>query len=215
MSSYNLIRFLVLLLGSGFCLTNGLAQTPSSTDPGASRPANEVHSSSTQTGDVPAPSIGSQYELGPADVIRVNVWKSAELSQTVTIGPDGFVSLPLLGDVHAAGLTAHQLALDLSSRYSNYVVSAQVTVSVVDIRSRQVFVTGQVGKPGVYPLVTPITVLQLIAQAGGLNTFANRKGIFILRGGNKERLKFNYNNAIHGDAKQNITLQPGDTVIVP
>jgi polysaccharide export outer membrane protein len=215
MSSYNLTRSLVLLLGSGLCLTNCLAQTPGSADPDAAKPASEVHSSSTAIGDVPAPSIGSQYVLGPADVIRVNVWKSAELSQTVTIGPDGFVSLPLLGDVHAAGLTAHQLALDLGSRYSNYVVSAQVTVSVVDIRSRQVFVTGQVGKPGVYPLVTPITVLQLIAQAGGLNTFANRKGIFILRGGNKERLKFNYNNAIHGDAKQNITLQPGDTVIVP
>ena len=97
-------------------------------------------------------------------------------------------------------------------------MSAQVTVSLVEIRSRQVYVTGQVGKPGGYPLITPITVLQLIAQAGGLGTFANRKGIIVLRGANgaaQQRLNFNYVAAIKGDSKQNIVLQPGDTVIVP
>ena len=159
----------------------------------------------------------SQFTLGPADVIRVNVWKNADLSQTVTVGPDGFVSLPLLGDVHVAGMTTDQLAQSLSSRLTAYVVSAQVTVSVVEIRSRQVYVMGQVGKPGGYSLVAPISVFQLIAQAGGLSTFANRKGIIVLRGsnGNTQRLKFNYVAAIHGDNKQNIMLQPGDTVIVP
>ena len=159
----------------------------------------------------------SQLILGPADVIRINVWKNTDLSQTVTIGPDGFISLPLLGDVHVSGMTANQLAQDLKSKLASYVVNSQVTVSVVDIRSRQVYLTGQVGKPGGYPLIAPITVLQLIAQAGGLNTFANRKEIVILRnvGGNVQRLKFNYNNAVHGDPKQSISLQPGDTVIVP
>jgi polysaccharide export outer membrane protein len=159
----------------------------------------------------------SQFTLGPSDVIRVNVWKNTDLSQTVTVGPDGFVSLPLLGDVHVAGMTANQLAQSLSSRLTSYVVSAQVTVSVVEIRSRQVYVTGQVGKPGGYSLVAPITVLQLLAQAGGLNTFANRKGIIVLRGssGSIQRLNFNYVAAIHGDNKQNIALQPGDTVVVP
>ncbi len=114
-------------------------------------------------------------------------------------------------------MTANQLAQELKSKLASYVVSAPVTVSVVDIRSRQVFMTGQVGKPGGYPLIVPITVLQLIAQAGGLTTFANRKDIVILRnvGGSVQRLKFNYNNAVHGDPKQNISLQPGDTVIVP
>lgn len=159
----------------------------------------------------------SQLSLGPADIIRINVWKNMDLSQTVTIGPDGFISLPLLGDVHVAGMTSNQLAQELKSKLTSYVVNAQVTVSVVDIRSRQVYMTGQVGKPGGYPLIAPITVLQLIAQAGGLNTFANRKEIVILRnvGGNVQRLKFNYNSAVHGDPKQNISLQPGDTVIVP
>jgi polysaccharide export outer membrane protein len=159
----------------------------------------------------------SQLILGPADIIHINVWKNTDLSQTVTIGPDGFISLPLLGDVHVAGMTSNQLSQQLKSKLASYVVSAQVTVSVVDIRSRQVYMTGQVGKPGGYPLIAPITVLQLIAQAGGLNTFANRKEIVILRNvnGNVQRLKFNYNNAVHGDPKQNISLQPGDTVIVP
>jgi polysaccharide export outer membrane protein len=147
----------------------------------------------------------------------VSVWKNVDLSQTVTVGPDCFVSLPLLGDVHVAGMTANQLAQSLSSRLNAYVVSAQVTVSVVEIRSRQVYVMGQVAKPGEYSLVAPITVLQLIAQAGGLNTFAKRKEIFVLRGTkeNVQRLKFNYVNAIRGDVHQNIDLQPGDTVVVP
>jgi polysaccharide export outer membrane protein len=145
------------------------------------------------------------------------VWKNLDLSQTVTVGPDGFVSLPLLGEVHAAGMTADQLAKLVTSRLTSYVISAQVTVSVIDIRSRQVYVMGQVGKPGGYPLVAPLTVLQLIAQAGGLNIYAKRKDIFVLRAneGDAQRLKFNYVHAIHGDSKQNISLQPGDTVIVP
>lgn len=182
---------------------------------GAGTKTTPAEDASRPAASVSAPS--SRYTLGAADVIHVNVWKNTDLSQTVTIGPDGFVSLPLLGDVRAAGLTADQLAKDLTSKLTSYVVNAQVTVSVVEIRSRQVFITGQVGKPGAYPLIAPITVLQLIAQAGGLNTFANRKGIFILRGatGNAQRLKFNYTNAIHGDVKQNINLQPGDTVIIP
>jgi polysaccharide export outer membrane protein len=178
-----------------------------------------VPANTPATPDVATTSLAatSQLALGPADVIRINVWKNADLTQTVTIGPDGFVSLPLLGDVHVAGMTANDLAQDLKSKLRSYVVNAQVTVSVVDIRSRQVYVTGQVGRPGGYPLIAPISVLQLLAQAGGLNTFANRKEIVILRGSgsNVQRLKFNYNNAVHGDAKQNISLQPGDTVIVP
>jgi polysaccharide export outer membrane protein len=167
-------------------------------------------------GSIPTGPTASQYTLGVSDVIRVNVWKSPDLSQTATIGPDGFISLPLLGDVNAAGMTANQLAQALSAKLVNYVINAQVTVSVVEFRSRQVFVTGQVGKPGAYSLIAPITVLQLIAQAGGLNVFANRKGIFVLRGAKgTEKVKFNYTDAIRGDVKQNITLLPGDTVIVP
>jgi polysaccharide export outer membrane protein len=217
MRSYSPIRLFAILVALGLSATDNLAQSVAAAGSNAVPLSNTGHADTASTTDSQTAIGTSQFTLGAADVIRVNVWKNADLSQTVTVGPDGFVSLPLLGDVHAAGMTANQLAQALSSRLSSYVVSAQVTVSVVDIRSRQVYVMGQVGKPGGYPLIAPITVLQLIAQAGGLTTFANRKGIFILRGskGDLQRLKFNYISAIHGDVNQNINLQPGDTVIVP
>lgn len=159
----------------------------------------------------------SQYAIGPADVIHVNVWKNADLSQTVTVDPNGFVSLPLLGDVHVAGMTTDQMAAVLGSRLASYMVNPLITVSVVDIRSRQVYITGQVGKSGAYPLIVPVTILQLIAQAGGLNAYAKRKDIYVLRttNGHTEKLPFNYTKVTHGDGRDNILLQPGDTVIVP
>ena len=208
-----ILRFTTLCLAIPWS-TNSYGQNLAAVQPGSSRVPT---SSETSTTTPPSLSATSQLKLGPADVIRINVWKNADLTQTVTIGPDGFISLPLLGDVHVAGMTANELAQELKSKLSSYVVNAPVTVSVVDIRSRQVFMTGQVGKPGGYPLIAQITVLQLIAQAGGLTTFANRKDIVILRnvGGTVQKLKFNYNSAVHGDPKQNISLQPGDTVIVP
>lgn len=159
----------------------------------------------------------SQYTIGVADTLRVNVWKNADLSQTVIVDPDGFVSLPLLGNVNVAGLSTDQLGTLLTGKYASYVVTPQVTVSVVDIRSRAVFVMGQVGKAGSYPLLAPTTVLQLIAQAGGLTPFAKRKNIYVLRAsaGQSEKIPFNYVKVIHGDTRANIVLQPGDTVIVP
>lgn len=188
----------------------------------SSRPPSTVAVDGGRGTAVRVPSTGEttsspQYPLGSADVIHVSVWKNADLSQTVTVGPDGFVSLPLLGDLHVAGLTTNQLAADLSDKLRSYVVSAQVTVSLVEIHSRQIFVTGQVGRPGAYALLAPINVLQLIAQAGGLSTFADRKNILVLRTENSEvkRLRFNYTSAIRGDSKQNINLQPGDTIIIP
>jgi polysaccharide export outer membrane protein len=159
----------------------------------------------------------SQFALGVGDVIRVSVWKNTDLSQTVILGPDGFVTLPLMGEIHVAGMTANQLGRLIESKLKSYVVNPQVTVSMVEIHSRQVFVLGQVTKPGSFPLIAPITVLQLIAEAGGLNIYANRKGIFILRIENDttKKIPFNYSEVMKGNAKQNLTLQPGDTVVVP
>ena len=222
MNSISSTRRLTILAVFALCASTSHAQVVARSQP-LSAPGTEsarpAFSGSAATGPVDTgPASGSSlYALGPADIIHVSVWKNADLSQTVTVGPDGFVSLPLLGDVHVAGLTTKQLSSSLSAKLSSYVVSAQVTVSVVEIRSRQIFVTGQVGKPGAYSLIVPITVLQVIAQAGGLTTFADRKKILILRPSNSqvERLRFNYTSAINGDARQNINLQPGDTVIVP
>jgi polysaccharide biosynthesis/export protein len=173
--------------------------------------------SPTRVDGKPPSSDFSQFVIGPSDVLRLNVWKNLELSQTVTVTPDGFVSVPLLGDVHVAGMTANELSQLLSTRLRSFVVSPQVTVSIIDIRSRQVYVLGQVSKPGGFPLIAPLTVLQLIAQAGGLTNYANRKAIVILRpsANGPQKLNFNYNDVIHGNGKQNITLEPGDTVIIP
>ena len=160
---------------------------------------------------------GSQFTVGVADVLHVNVWKNADLSQTVTVGPDGFISLPLLGDVQVAGMTTNQLGILLTSRLTAYMVNPEVTVSVVEIHSRKVYLIGQVSKPGGFPLIGPMTVLQLIAQAGGLSTFAKRKDIYILRiaNGQTQKIPFNYNNAVRGKGNENLYLQPGDTVFVP
>jgi polysaccharide export outer membrane protein len=217
MFSRSSIRTFTILAAFTLWLPGSRAQIVARAQPVSSPAEVNTHLGPVSVGDAHTTAGSSQYALGAADVIHVSVWKSSDLSQTVTVGPDGFVSLPLLGDVHVAGLTTNQLAQDLSSKLSSYVVSAQVTVSVIEIRSRQVFVTGQVGKPGAYSLIAPITVLQLIAQAGGLTTFANRKSILILRTANSQiqRLRFNYTSALRGDMKQNINLQPGDTVIIP
>jgi polysaccharide export outer membrane protein len=199
------------------------AQNIAASDPTAARAAASADVSGGDRGNTLAPvdlagaGKTSQYAIGIADVIRVNVWKNADLSQTLTVDPDGFISLPLLGDIRVAGLNTNQLGTLLTAKYASYVVTPQVTVSVVDIRSRQVFVMGQVGKAGGYSLVAPLTVLQLIAQAGGLTPYAKRKGIYVLRAsnGHTEKLRFNYVKVTHGESQQNIVLQPGDTVIVP
>lgn len=196
-------------------LTAASAQKIASAAPGRTTSTGGVAKSAAD--DVNSLAGSSQFILGASDVIHVNVWESPELSQTVTVGPDGFVSLPLVGDVHVAGMTGNQLSTMLTTRLSAYVVHPQVTVSVVDIRSRKVYVLGQVTKPGGYPLVASINVLQLIAEAGGLNNFAKKNGILILRPtqGGTQKISFNYNSVVHGDSKQNIDLQPGDTVVVP
>lgn len=207
------------LLAATWCVSANAQQLAASD----ARAAHVVSGTGTKVtdgeGSLPRGAAGhsSQYTIGVADILRVNVWKNAELSQTVIVDPDGFVSLPLLGNVNVAGLSTNQLGTLLTAKYASYVVTPQVTVSVVDIRSRAVFVMGQVGKAGSYPLLAPITVLQLIAQAGGLTPYAKRKNIYVLRAsmGHSEKIPFNYVKVIHGDTKANIELQPGDTVIVP
>jgi polysaccharide export outer membrane protein len=211
----NLSSPLALLLALSVSFAEGQAQNVASAESGAaSLPSSAIGAKTPALADN---GVASQFALGPSDVIRVNVWKNADLSQTLTIDPEGFISLPLVGDVHAAGMTTNQLAQLLASKLTTYLLAAQVTVSVVEIHSRQVFVLGQVAKAGSYSLTGPLSVLQLIAQAGGLTTFANRKNIIVLRtsSAGTQRLNFNYVAAIQGDSRRNITLEPGDTVIVP
>ena len=165
---------------------------------------------------VPPPPPG--YVVGPDDVLVLLFWANKEMSAEVVVRPDGMISLPLLNDVSVAGLTPDQLRDRVTEAAKQYVVDPSVTVVVKQINSRKVFVTGQVGKPGPYPLSGPTTVLQALALAGGLSEFAKQKDISIVRseGGKTTRFKFNYKDVVNGkNLRQNIELRPGDTVIVP
>lgn len=161
--------------------------------------------------------VQPEYIVGEGDVLHINVWKESEISQTVVVRPDGNISLPLVNEVAVAGLSPRQIQELLTEKLRSILTNPQVTVSVAEVRSKMVYITGEVGKPGAYSVATPLNVLQLIARAGGLNEFANRKNIYILRGGDKKnRLHFNYKEVVKGqNSSQNIILQPGDTVVVP
>lgn len=158
------------------------------------------------------------YVIGPDDVLTVVFWREKDMSSEVAVRPDGMISLPLLNDVKAAGLTPEQLRDELTKSAERFVEGPTVSVVVKQINSRKVFITGQVGKQGPYPLTGPTTVLQLIAMAGGVHEFADSKNIRILRteNGRQVTYRFNYKDVSKGkNLKQNIELKPGDTIIVP
>jgi polysaccharide biosynthesis/export protein len=160
----------------------------------------------------------SDFVIGDSDVLNINVWKEPEISQSVVVRPDGKISLPLIGEVLVSGLTPVQAQTLLATKLQSILTNPQVTVTVTEIRSRMVFVTGEVLKPGAYPLLVPTSILQSITNAGGLGQFANRKGIFVLRmvDGKQQKIPFNYSQVIKGEkSEQNILLHPGDTVVVP
>jgi polysaccharide export outer membrane protein len=162
----------------------------------------------------PAP---PEYVIAVDDILTVVFWQEQMAPMEVVVRPDGKISLPLLNDVQAAGSTPQQLAARLEEMASKYITDPDATVIVKEIRSRRVFVLGEVGTPGMVPLIRDMTVLQLIAIGGGLLEYADKKNIVIIRTaeGQEERLKFNYNDVISGkNAQQNIFLQPGDTVVV-
>ena len=160
----------------------------------------------------------SDFVIGESDVLNVNVWKEPEISQSVVVRPDGKISLPLIGEVLVSGLTPVQTQTLLANKLQSILTNPQVTVTVTEIRSRVVFITGEVVKPGAYPLLVPTTILQLITNASGLGQCANKKGIFGLRTGDgkQQKFPFNYSQVIKGEKQeQNILLHPGDTVVVP
>jgi polysaccharide export outer membrane protein len=171
------------------------------------------------TANVPAGAvIPPGYVIGADDVLAIVFWRDKEMSGEVAVRPDGKISLPLLNDVDAAGLTPEQLRERLTEAAGRLIEDPNVSVIVKTINSRKVFVTGQVGKPGPYPLSAPTTVLQLLATAGGVLEYAKAKDIRIMRTENGKQVsyKFNYKDVIEGkNLKQNIELKPGDTVIVP
>ncbi len=167
----------------------------------------------------PGPSISpEQYKIGPEDMLAVSVWKNEAMSRTVPVRPDGMISLPLLDDVQAAGLTPMQLRDVIIKKLSDYMPAPEVSVIVNDVRSFKVSVMGEVVRPARYELKSVTTVLDVLAQAGGFNQFANRSRIVILRPNGKTmtRIPFNYNKVVaSGGEDENIYLQPNDIVLVP
>lgn len=157
------------------------------------------------------------YTIGGGDVLSIAVWKEKDLSPTVVVRPDGKISVPLLGEIAVTGLSPIQVEDLLRARLDTIVVNPRVTVTVVEIHSRMVYITGEVVRPGAYPLNTPLDMLQLIAQAGGLTEFASRKKIRLIRANATGREEpFDYNKMIRSnDPGIRSVLNPGDTVVVP
>jgi len=182
-----------------------------------SKPAQKAQSKSEES-KATAATTDASYVIGEEDVLIINVWKEPEISRTVPVRPDGKISLPLINDVQAAGLTPSQLGISITEKLRKYMSDPQVTVIVSQINSRRVYIMGEVSRPGAYPLLPNMTVLQALSSAGGFSQFANLKGIYVLRNedGKQQKFPFNYKDVIKGQrAEQNITLKPGDTIIVP
>ena len=157
------------------------------------------------------------YVIGADDLLSIRFWADTQLSADVVVRPDGKISVPLLNDVQAAGLTPEQLNSALEKAASKYIADPDATVIVREVRSRKVYVLGQVARPNQVALNTEMNVLQVLTAVGGLLEYADKSNIIILRveNGRERRLKFNYNDVVKGkNVQQNILLQPGDTVVV-
>ena len=188
----------------------GLAQTPVAP---ATAPA-------AKPSDAAASGVRPEsYVIGAEDVISVFVWKEPDMSKSVPVRPDGMISLPLVGEVKAAGYTPVQLQGVLADAMKKYVSDPQVTVVVEKIASLSFNIVGEVNHPGYFPLTRRMTVLDAVAMAGGFKDFAKTKKVYVLRAGpngTEQRLPFNYNEVIKGkNPQQNIELQPRDTIVVP
>jgi polysaccharide export outer membrane protein len=160
---------------------------------------------------------GPDYVIGADDNLHISVWKEVDLTTSLPVRPDGKISLPLLNDVQAAGLTPMQLADSITEKLKKYIADPRVTVVVTAMNSRRIYVLGEVLHTGAVPLLPNMTVLQALATAG-FTQFANVKGIYVLRteNGKQVKLPFNYKQVVKGgDPRQNIVLKPGDTVVVP
>jgi polysaccharide export outer membrane protein len=203
-----------------------VAEETPATQPGARPDSARKADESKPAGTAVAPTPGGTaiaggdggYRIGPEDVLQIDVWKETDFSAATPVRPDGKISVPLLNDVQAAGLTPIELAESLREKLSKYVIDPRITVIVTQTNSRKAYVMGMVNRQGTVRLLSNLTVLQAISASGGLAQFAKSKQIYVLRddAGQQRRLPFNYDAVIKGKhPEQNILLQPGDTVVVP
>lgn len=204
------VKRLTVALWTVFCAAGLAAQTNDAVGTKVDKPA-------MGTQDSKDAEVSSDYLIGADDQLRISVWKEPDLSETLPVRPDGKISMPLLNDVQAAGLTPLQLKDSITEKLKKYIADPRVTVVVTAMNSRRVFVTGEVTHSGPMALLPHMTMLQALAQAG-FTQFANLKAIYLLRteNGKQEKIPFNYKEVIKGNhPEQNIALKPGDTVVVP
>ena len=178
-----------------------------------------------RTRTAPVAAEPEPYRIGREDVLDVSVWRDPELSRVMPVRPDGFISLPIVGDVAAAGRTPAELAGEIRQKLQPYVQEPRVTVLVREVNSARVYVTGEVAHPGAYPLRGRVSVLQAIALAGGFTDFANRDGILVVRKGDQAgQIPVRYRDLVTHEEKKDsqeqrldpdVDLMPGDTVVVP
>jgi polysaccharide export outer membrane protein len=203
------IHFTVLLW-LGLATTALLSQAS-----GTAAPKND--GSAKTPDEVKGVNVGPDYVIGADDTLHISVWKEPDLTETLPVRPDGKISMPLLNDITAAGLTPLELKDTITEKLKKYIADPRVTVVVTGMNSRRVFVTGEVLHTGPMTLLPHMTVLQALAQAG-FTQFANPKGIYLLRNenGKPQKLPFNYKEVVKGNhPEQNIELRPGDTIVVP
>lgn len=158
------------------------------------------------------------YIIGPEDELIVNVWKESDLSRSVPVRPDGKISLPLLNDVQASGLTPMQLGSEITTRLKKFIAEPQVTIIVSRVNSQRIYIVGEVNHAGAFPLVPNMTVLEALSSAGGCSPFAKQTKIYILRleNGQEVRRPFNFKEVLSGQRmEQNVLLKAGDTIVVP
>jgi polysaccharide export outer membrane protein len=189
-------------------LAPGTAQTKEEAENAAKTPAGVAPIMTA------APVDPKTYVIGPEDILYIRVWHEPELSGGVQVRPDGKFTLPLVGEIQADGLTPEQVTTRLTEALGNFINKPEVVVSLQSVGSKKYFITGEVNRTGVFPLVVPITILEALTSAGGFRDYANPKKIIIMRG--SERIKFNYKDVIRGkNTEQNIMIKNGDHIFVP
>jgi polysaccharide export outer membrane protein len=209
------MRFFAVAILLAWAVNTGAAQkkdAPVTTARNDAAPVSDAKTAPTPATTDPA------YVIGPEDMLDINVWKEPDVSRVVPVRPDGRISLPLINDVQAAGMTPQQLANGVTDKLRKYFNEPQVTVIVTQINSQRIYVVGEVPRAGAFPLIPGMTVLQALSAAGGFTPYADMKKIHIMRlhDGKYAQLPFNYKEVLKGDnPEQNIKLEPGDTVVVP
>jgi polysaccharide export outer membrane protein len=217
----NLIRFMqttsmVLLISTGLLAQSDPGSTPSAPAPSASADKNATpeRAQSPEKGH-----SDDAYVIGANDVLAVNVWKEPDVTRSVPVRSDGKISLPLAGELQAAGQTPRQLEEEITKRLKNYISDPEVTVIVTESKSQKINILGMVARPGTYLLSGSTTILDAISMAGGFKDFAKKKSIYVLRAnadGTQKHIPFNYKEVIKGtNPEQNVKLLSGDTVVVP